>query len=211
MKETKGFKSKKVVKNDLKQFRGLTVMELDMAADQILTTRDGEEHPRHTLKIVRDWAVNRKKKNETYIAMAQCLDPTPLYIVHVDQKETIDRDCWRVWKYVNKFGKLQRERLVDLLGAEYLLGAMNPARKRIPIPDRFKEGVRNILGTHTTEVTPEHVVLSIDNNYKFSGGTVLHQSCTHIWTQGFSPESRRESTLGACERGYGFHSARSSS
>jgi hypothetical protein len=89
MKESKGFKPRKMVKNDLKQFQGLTEMELDMAADQILSTRDGEEHPRHTLKTVRDWAVNRKKKNETYIAMAQCLDPTPLYIVNVDKKRPL--------------------------------------------------------------------------------------------------------------------------
>ena len=173
MKDTKGFKPRKVVKNDLKQFRGLTEMELDKAADQILSAKDGEDYPRHTLKTVRDWAVNRKKKNETYIGMAQCLDPTPMYIVNVEQKETIDRDLWRLWKRANNFGKLQRERLVDLLGAEYLLAAMNPTRKRLPIPDRFKEGVRNILGSHNTEVSPAHVVLSIDNNYALSGGTVI--------------------------------------
>ena len=48
-----------------------------MAMDQILSTRDGKVHPRHTLKTVREYAVNRKKKNETHIAMAQCLDPIP--------------------------------------------------------------------------------------------------------------------------------------
>lgn len=173
VKDAKGFKPKKVVKNDLKQFRGLTEMELDKAADQILETRDGEEHPRHTLKTVREWAVNRKKKNETYIAMAQCLDPTPDYIVNVDQKDTIDRDCWRQWKVENQFGRLQRERLVDLLGGEYILAAMNPTRKRIPIPDRFKEGVRNILGSQATQTTPGHKVLSLDNKWKVSGGYEL--------------------------------------
>lgn len=172
MKDTKGFKPKRVVKNDMKQFRGLTETELDMAADQILMTRENEDHPRHTLKTVRDWAVNRKKKNETYIAMAQCLDPTPSYIVKVDQKDTIDRDRWICWKAQNGFGRMQRERLVDLLGAEYLLGAMNPTKKKLDIPDRFKEGVKNILGTHDMEVTRDHVMLSIDNKYKVSGGTV---------------------------------------
>jgi hypothetical protein len=172
MKETKGFKPRKVVKNDLKQFRGLSEIELGLAADQILTTRVGEEHPRHTLKTVRDWAVNRKKKNETYIAMAQCLHPIPPFLTHVDQKETIDRDSWRVWKIENKFGRLQRERLVDLLGGEYLLAAMNPTRKRIAIPERFKEGVRNILGAQAIQAMPEHIVLSLDNNYKISGGLV---------------------------------------
>jgi hypothetical protein len=48
MKDTKGFKPKKVVKNDLKQFRGLSESELDMAANQILNKKDGEKHPRHT-------------------------------------------------------------------------------------------------------------------------------------------------------------------
>ena len=169
-----------MVKNDMKQFWGLTEMELDMAADQILTTRDGEDHPRHTLKTVCDWAVNRKKKNETYIAMAQCLDVTPLYIVKVDQKETIDHDRWRVWKFQNGFGKLQQKRLVDLLGAEYLLGAMNPTKKKIPIAHRFKEEVKNILGTHDTKVTLDHVVLSIDNKYKCSGGKV-HLPILHAY------------------------------
>ncbi len=172
MRESKAFKPKLVVKNDLKQFRGLTEVELDMAANQILETKAGEKHPRHTLKTVRDWAVNRKKKNETYIAMAQCLEPTPSYLVHVDQKETIDRDFWRFWKLENNFGKLQRERLVDLLGSEYILNAQNPTRKKLPIPDRFKEGVRNILGTHNTEVTIQHVLLGVDKKYSFSGVTV---------------------------------------
>lgn len=179
-KEAKGFKPKKVVKNDLKQFRGLTEEELSMAADQILSTRAGEERPRHTLKTVRDWAVNRKKKNETYIAMAQCLEPCPAYMVTVDQKETIDRDCWRLWKEENAFGKIQRERLLDLIGAEYLLSAMNPTRKKIPIPDRFKEGVRNILGAQAMEVTQEHVVLSLDNTYNVSGGAV-HLPILHAY------------------------------
>jgi hypothetical protein len=170
MKDTKGFKSKKVVKNDLKHTRGLTELELDMAADQVLVTKDGEEHPRHTLKTVQYWALNRKKKNETYIAMAQCLDPTPPYLVQNDQKDTIDREEWREWKRLNNFGKLQRERLVDLLGAEYLIGALNPARKKIPIPPWFKEGVQNIVGMWYNEVSLEHVVLCIDNKYNFSGG-----------------------------------------
>jgi hypothetical protein len=178
MKDTKGFKPKKVVKNDLKQFRGLSESELDMAANQILNKKDGEKHPRHTLKTVRDWAANRKRKNETYIAMAHCLEERPLWLQTVDQKDTIDRDCWRVWKIENDFGKLQRERLVDLLGGEYLYAAMNPTRKKLPIPERFKEGVRNILGAQATQGTPEHVVLSLDDNYKISGGLlglpVLH-------------------------------------
>lgn len=74
-KEKKGFKPKSVVKNDMKHTRGLTEVELDMAADQCLVTREGEEYPRHTLKTIGEWAYNRKKKNETYIAMAECLDP----------------------------------------------------------------------------------------------------------------------------------------
>ena len=170
IKDTKGFKLKKVVKNDLKHIRGLTELELDMAADQNLVTRPGEKYPRHTLKTVRDWAIKRKKKNETYIAMAQCLNPTPPYLVHIDQKKTIDRAEWRAWKHENNFGKLQRERLMDLLGAEYLIGALNFAGKKTPIPGRFKEGITNILGMWFTEVSEEHVVLSIDNKYHFSGG-----------------------------------------
>ena len=172
MKDTKGFKSKKVVKNDLKQFRGLSELELDMAADQILVTREGEQHPRHTLKTVRDWAVNRKKKNETYIAMAHCLKLSRSYVVNIDQKETVDRELWRVWKIANNFGKAQRERLTDLLGADYLLGVMNPCRKTLPIPDRFREGVKNILASNSNEVRPMHIMLYIDSKYKISGGSV---------------------------------------
>ena len=173
VKDAKGFKSKKVVKNDLKQFRGLSEMELDLAADQILTTRIGEKYPRHTLKTVGGWAVNRKKKNETYIALAKCLDPKSTgYVVNVDQKDTIDRDLWKVWKIANRFGKIQRERLVDLLGAEYLLNAMNPTRKKLPIPDRFKEGVKNILGTRNSDVRLHQAMLSIDNNYNVVGEAV---------------------------------------
>ena len=58
---------------------------------------------------------------------------------------------------------------MDLIGAEYLTGALNPAKKRIFILVRFKEGVKNILGMLYNEVSPEHVVLSIDNKYNFSG------------------------------------------
>ena len=82
-----------------------------MAADQVLITRDGEKHPRHTLKTMRDCSLNRKKKNETYIAIAQCLDSIPPYLVHIDQKETIDRVEWREWKRQNSFGKLSENDL----------------------------------------------------------------------------------------------------
>ena len=84
MKDKKRYKPKNVVKNDLKHARGLTEEELDMAADQCLVTREGEKHPRHTLKTLGEWAVNGKKKNETYIAMAECLDPIPPYLVEQD-------------------------------------------------------------------------------------------------------------------------------
>ena len=58
---------------------------------------------------------------------------------------------------------------MDLIGAEYLIGVLNPAKKRIFIPVRFKEGVKNILGILYNEVLPEHVVLSIDNQNNLSG------------------------------------------
>ena len=180
MKDKKGYKPKSVVKNDLKHARGLTEVELDMAADQCLVTREGEKYPRNTLKTIGDWAFNRKKKNETYIAMAECLDPTPRYVVTLqEQKKTIDRDEWKAWKVRNNFGRLQRERLLDLLGSEYLSGALNPAKKKVPIPARFKEGVRNILVTTVREVSEDHLVLSIDNNYHFSGVGECFLPITH--------------------------------
>lgn len=169
MKDKKGFKPRSVVKNDLKHTRGLSEVELEKAADQCLVIREGEKHPRHTLKTIGEWALHRKKKNETYIAMAECLNPIPSYLVQQDQKKSIDRDEWRTWKLRNNFGRLQRQRLLDLLGAEYIAAALNPAKKRVPLPGRFKEGVNNILGTTPSEVSEEHLVLSIDNNYSVSG------------------------------------------
>lgn len=79
MEDIKGFKFMKMVKNDLKQTGGLTELEFDLAAYQILVTREGEKHPQHTLKSVGEWTLNRKKKNETYNAMAGCLNSTPPY------------------------------------------------------------------------------------------------------------------------------------
>ena len=81
VKDKKGYKPKSVVKNDLKHTRGLTEEELNMAADQCLVTREGEKHPRHTLKTIGEWALHRKKKNETYIAMAECLNPILPYLI----------------------------------------------------------------------------------------------------------------------------------
>ena len=52
MKDKKGYKPRRVVKNDLKHTRGLTEDELDMAANQCLVTREGEKRPRHTLKTI---------------------------------------------------------------------------------------------------------------------------------------------------------------
>ena len=92
VKDKKDYKPRSVVKNDLKHTRELTEMKLDMTANQCLVTRVGEKHPRHTLKSIGEWTFNRKKTNETYIAMAECLKPIPLYFVHNDQKQTIDRD-----------------------------------------------------------------------------------------------------------------------
>ena len=169
VKDRKGYKPRSVVKNDLKHTRGLTEAELEKAADQCLVTREGERHPRHTLKTIGEWAFNRKKKNETYIAMAECLDPIPSFLVQNDQKKTIDRDEWRAWKLRNNFGRLQRERLLELLGAEYLAAALNVAKKKVPLPGRFVEGVNNILCTTVSEVSEDHMVLSIDNNFTCSG------------------------------------------
>ena len=72
------------MKNDLKHARGLTEEELDMAADQCLVIQEGDKYPRHMLKIIGYWALNKKKKNETYIAMAECLNPIPRYLVQQD-------------------------------------------------------------------------------------------------------------------------------
>lgn len=94
VKDRKGYKPRSVVKNDLKHTRGLTEAELEKAADQCLVTREGERHPRPTLKTIGEWVFYRKKKNETYIAMAECLDPIPSFLVQNDQKKTIDRDEW---------------------------------------------------------------------------------------------------------------------
>ena len=65
---------------------------------------------------------------------------------------------------------MQRERLVDLLGVDYLAAALNPAKKKVPILERFKEGVNNILVMTVSEVSEEHLVVSIDNDY----------SCSHV-------------------------------
>jgi hypothetical protein len=106
----------------------LTENELDLAASQILVTRPGEKHPRYTLRSIGEWAFNRKKKNETYIAMAECLNPIPAFLVHIDQKKSIDRDKWKAWKERNNFGRLQRECLLDLLGADYLAARVEISR-----------------------------------------------------------------------------------
>ena len=58
IKDKKGYKPKSIVKNDLKHTRGLTELKLDMAADQCLVTKEGEKHPRHTLKTIGEWAFN---------------------------------------------------------------------------------------------------------------------------------------------------------
>ena len=179
-KDKKGFKPKSVVKNDLKHTRGLTEEELDKAADQCLVTREGENHPRHTLKTIGEWALNRKKKNKTYIAMAECLDPIPSYLVQQDKKKSIDQEEWKVWKERNNFGRLQRERLVDLLGVEYLAAALNPAKKKVPIPGRFKEGVNNILVTTVSGVSQEHIVMTIDDAYHCSGAEETFGPITHV-------------------------------
>jgi hypothetical protein len=179
VREKKGFKPRSVIRNDLKHTRGLTEDELDLAASQILVTRPGEKHPRHTIRSIGEWALNRKRKNETYIAMAECLNPIPDFLVHIDQKKSIDRDKWKSWKERNNFGRLQRERLLDLIGADYLAAAMNPAKKRVAVPERFKEGVNNILGTTVSEVSEDHIVLSIDDTYHCSGAGVSLGSVTH--------------------------------
>ena len=174
MKDKKGYKPKNVVKNDLKHTRGLTEEELDMAADECLVTREGEK-----LKTIGDWALNRKKKNETYIAMAECLNPIPPYLVQQYQKKSIDREEWKAWKERNNFGRLQRERLLGLLGADYLATPLNPAKKKMPIPRRFKEGVNNILITTVSDVSQEHIVLTINNAYHCSGGEDTFEPITH--------------------------------
>jgi hypothetical protein len=169
MKERKGFKPRRVIKNDLKHTRGLTEVELEMATNQILVTREGERHPRHTLRTIGEWALTRKKKNETYIAMAECLIPTPPYVTQSDGKKSIDRTEWKAWKERNNFGRLQRQRLLDLLGAEYLAAALNPAKKKVPVPEHFKEGVNNIIVTTVSDFFEDHILLSIDNSYHCSG------------------------------------------
>jgi hypothetical protein len=179
MKDKKGYKPRSVVKNDMKHTRGLSEVELDMAANQCLVTREGEKHPRHTLKTIGEWALHRKKKNETYIAMAECLKPIPPFVVMLDQKKSIDRDKWRAWKQRNSFGRLQRQRLLDLLGADYLAAALNPAKKKVSVPERFKEGVNNILVTTVHEVSENHIVLSIDNSFHCSGAGESLGPITH--------------------------------
>ena len=179
MKDKKCFKPRSVVNYDMKHTRGLTEVELDMAANQCLVTREGEKHPRHTLKTIGEWAFNRKKKNETYIAMAECLDPIPPFVVVVDQKKNIDRDKWRAWKLRNSFGRLQRQRLLNLLGVDYLAAALNPAKKKMFVPKRFKEGVNNILVTTVREVSEDHIVVSIDNYFHCSGANESLGPITH--------------------------------
>ena len=88
----KGYKPRCIMKDDLKHTRSLTEVELVMATYQCLVTGEGEKHPRHTLKTIGEWAFNRKKKNETYIVMVECLNLIPPYLVQHDQKKSIDRD-----------------------------------------------------------------------------------------------------------------------
>ena len=52
---------------------------------------------------------------------------------------------------------------------DYLAAALNPAKKKMPILGRFKEGVRNILVTTVGEVSNDHIVLSINIIYHCSG------------------------------------------
>lgn len=72
-----------------------------MVGDQCLVTRIGEKRPRHTLKTIVRWPLQREKENETYITMAEYLNPTRLYLIQHDQKEKIDWMKWKTWKHEN--------------------------------------------------------------------------------------------------------------
>jgi hypothetical protein len=56
-----------------------------------------------------------------------------------------------------------------LLGAEYLAAALNPAKKKVPVPEHFKEGVNNIIVTTVSDFFEDHILLSIDNSYHCYG------------------------------------------
>ena len=70
---------------------------------------------------------------------------------------------------------------MDLLGVDYLAAALNPAKKKVPVPARFKEGVNNILVTTISDVSEEHVLLTIDNDYHCSGGGENLGPITHAF------------------------------
>ena len=78
VKDKNGYKPKSVVKNDLKHTRGLTEEELDMAADQCLVTREGEKHPRHTLKTIGEWAFNIGRRRTRHILQWQSVSTPSL-------------------------------------------------------------------------------------------------------------------------------------
>ena len=40
---------------------------------------------------------------------------------------------------------------------DYLVAALNPAKKKMPIPGRFNEGVNNIMVTTVNEVSKDHI------------------------------------------------------
>lgn len=52
MKDTKDYKPKNVVNNDLKHTYSLTEIELNMPTNQCLVTREGEKRLRHTSKTI---------------------------------------------------------------------------------------------------------------------------------------------------------------
>lgn len=66
-----------------------------------------------------------------------------------------------------------------MLGDEYLAAALNPAKKKMSIPGRFKEGVRNILVTTVREVSEDHIVLGMDNKFRCSGEGQNFTPITH--------------------------------
>lgn len=56
-----------------------------------------------------------------------------------------------------------------MLEDDYIDVALNPANKKTSIPTHFQEGVKNILGRHTTSLSGEHVLLSMDKKFQSSG------------------------------------------
>ena len=70
---------------------------------------------------------------------------------------------------------------MDLFGGDYLTGVVYLAKKNVPIYGRLKEGVTNIQGTTSTEVSEEHAVFSIDNQYHFSGRVQFFIRINHTY------------------------------